>query len=367
MACDHVFPMLGLPTGTVTLLFSDVAGSTALVKQLGDRYGDVLAEHRELLRQAFDTHDGIEIDTQGDAFFVAFATARNAVASAIAAQRALAAHSWRDGIEVRVRIGLHTCEPHRSGESYVGLGVHRAARICTIAHGGQVLLSRSTAGIVDDDELPDLTIRDLGEHQLKDIERPERVFELVVDGLRRNFPPLRVIDQQPALSGTATVLMTDGRGVMSLSRELRPEAFGSYLSNYQRLVRGVLERMGGHEVGVIADQVVAAFPTSKQAALAAVAVQQAVADHEWPDGARPAVAAGIHSGEAGVGWLGPAAGRCWQLCEAAEGGQIFLSHAASGLLEDEDLGELLLRDLGERLTRQGGNPVHAYELVVPAR
>ena len=359
--------MRELPTGTVTLLFSDVDGSTALVKQLGERYGDVLAEHRELLRQAFDEHGGIVIDTQGDAFFVAFGTARNAVASAIALQRALAAYSWRDGIEVRVRIGLHTCEPHRSGESYVGLGVHRAARICTIAHGGQVLLSRSTAGIVDDDEVSYLTIRDLGEHQLKDIERPERVFELVVEGLRGDFPPLRVIEQQPSLSGTTTVLMTDGRGVMSLSRELRPEAFGSYLNDYQRLVRGVLERMGGREVDVLADQVVAAFPTSKQAALAAVAAQRAVADHEWPQGARPKIAAGIHSGEAGVGWLGPAARRCAQLCDAAEGGQIFLSTAASALLEDEDLGELLLRDLGEQLTRQSGDPVHAYELVVPTR
>ena len=230
-----------------------------------------------------------------------------------------------------------------------------------------MLLSRSTAGIVDDDEISYLTIRDLGEHRLKDIERPERLFELVVEGLRGDFPPLRVIDEQPRLSGTATVLMTDGRGVMSLSRELRPEAFGSYLNDYQQLVRGVLERMGGRELDVVGDQVVAAFPTAKEAALAAVAAQRAVADHEWPQGVRPTVGAGIHSGEAGVGWLGPAARRCAQLCDAAEGDQILLSHAASGLLEDEDLGELLLRDLGERITRQGGDPVHAYELVVPTR
>lgn len=357
--------MLELPTGTVTLLFSDVDSSTALVRRLGERYGDVLAEHRELLRQAFEKHGGIEIDTQGDAFFVVFGSARDAVASAIAAQRSLSTHSWHDGTEVRVRIGLHTCEPHRSAESYVGLGVHRAARICTIAHGGQVLLSRSTAGIVADDDAPYL-IRDLGEHHLKDIERPERLFELVVEGLRGDFPPLRMLDQQPPLSGTATVLMTDGRDVMSLSRELQPEVFGSFLNDYQRLVQGVLEEMGGQEVEVGADQVVGAFPTAKQAVLAAVAAQRAVADHGWPEGLKPpTVAAGLHSGEAGVGWIGPAARRCAQLCDAAEGGQIFLSQAVSGLLEDEDLGELLLRDLGERLTRRGGDPIHAFELVYP--
>lgn len=359
--------MLELPTGTVTLLFTDVDSSTALVRRLGERYGDVLAEHRELLRQAFEEHGGIEIDTQGDAFFVVFGSARDAVASAIAAQRSLSTHAWHEGTEVRVRIGLHTCEPHRSRESYVGLGVHRAARICTIGHGGQVLLSRSTAGIVDDDDAPYL-IRDLGEHRLKNIERPERLFELVVEGLRSDFPPLRMVDQQPPLSGTATVLMTDGRNVMSLSRELQPDVFGSFLNHYQRLVRGVLEEMGGQEVEVVADQVVAAFPTAKQAVLAAVAAQRAVADHEWPEGLRPpTVAAGLHSGQAGVGWIGPAARRCAQLCDAAEGGQILLSHAVSGLLEDEDLGELLLRDLGERLTRRRGDPIHTFELVVPTR
>src|SRR6266516_7177691 len=151
-----------LPTGTVTLLFSDVDRSTELVKRLGGRYGDVLAQHRELLRHAFTAHGGVEIDTQGDAFFVTFVHARDAVEAAVAAQSALAAHSWHDGVEVRVRIGLHTCEPHRSHGSYVGVGVHRAARICTIAHGGQVLLSRPTAEIIDDGEMSSISVRDLG-------------------------------------------------------------------------------------------------------------------------------------------------------------------------------------------------------------
>src|SRR5205823_5908519 len=211
-----------LPTGTVTLLFSDVDRSTELVKRLGERYGDVLAQHRDLLRHAFNAHQGVEIDTQGDAFFVTFVHARDAVAAAIAAQSALAAHPWHDDVEVRVRIGLHTCEPHRSHESYVGVGVHRAARICTIAHGGQVLLSRSTAGI-DDEDLPGVALRDLGEHRLKDFERPERVSQLVIEGLPSDFPALRSVDQQVALSGTVTIVLAEGRRMMRLYEELAAE------------------------------------------------------------------------------------------------------------------------------------------------
>jgi len=151
----------------------------------------VLAEHRRLLRGAFEVSGGSEVDTQGDAFFAVFASARAAVEAATTGQRALAANAWPDGVALRVRMGLHTCEPHRSGEGYVGLGVHRAARICTIAHGGQVLLSSATAGIVADDPVPGVGLRDLGEHRLKDLDRPERIAQLVIDGLATDFPALR--------------------------------------------------------------------------------------------------------------------------------------------------------------------------------
>ena len=163
----------GLPSGTVTLLFTDIEGSTRLLKQLRDGYGDLLAEHRLLLRSAFDEYGGREVDTQGDAFFVAFSRARDAVNAAVAGQRALASYPWPEGAEFRVRMGLHTGEPLVGGEGYHGLGVHRGARICAAGHGGQILLSNTTRELVEDDLPAGIELRSLGEQQLKDLDRPE--------------------------------------------------------------------------------------------------------------------------------------------------------------------------------------------------
>jgi class 3 adenylate cyclase len=351
---------------TVTFLFTDVECSTVLVKRLHERYADVLATHSDLLRAAFAAHGGVEFGTQGDALFVAFGHAREAVEGAVAAQRALAGHRWPDSARVSVRMGLHTGEPYVADNHYTGVAVHRAARICTIAHGGQVLLSRATAGIVDDHEISGVALRDLGDHQLKDIDRPERVFQLVADGLPSDFPPLRTIDQQLPLVGTVTIVLAEGRRMMRLSRELSPEHFGALLSDYKRLLAELFERIGGREVEVSFDTALAAFPTAKQAALAAVAAQRAVAAHTWPTGPRPAISVALHSGEAGIGWVGPAALRCSELCDTAEGEQIFMSQATASLLDDEDLGAMSIRDLGLRQTRRTRQAVHVYELVVPS-
>jgi YVTN family beta-propeller protein len=183
--------MVELPSGTVTFLFTDVEGSTRLLKQLRDEYGLVLAEHRRILRAAFSEHGGREMDTQGDAFFVVFARARDAVAAAVAAQRALEAHPWPAGAVCRVRMGLHTGEPSVGDEGYHGMGVHRGARICAAGHGGQILLSNTTRELTEDELPPGVALRDLGEQHLKDIDRPERLYQLVVDGLASEFPLLR--------------------------------------------------------------------------------------------------------------------------------------------------------------------------------
>ena len=171
-----------LPSGTVTFVFSDVEGSTALLKRLGERYDDVLSAHRRLMRERFTEHGGVEIDTQGDAFFFAFPRARDAVTAAVEAQRAHAEHDWPDGVDVRVRMGLHTGEPALGSEGYLGLDVVRAARLCTAGSGGHVLLSETTRALVGSSLPEGVSIFPLGERRLKDIDEPERVFELEIDG-----------------------------------------------------------------------------------------------------------------------------------------------------------------------------------------
>jgi alpha-glucoside transport system substrate-binding protein len=182
--------MVDLPTGTVTFLFTDIEGSTQLVRRLGVRYEDVLAEHQRILRSCFTAHRGREIDTQGDSFFVAFARAGDAIECAIDAQRALDAHEWPDGAHVRVRMGLHSGEPRASGERYVGFGVHRAARIGAVGHGGQILISNATRELVEDDLPAETRLLELGSYELKDLERPERLFQAEAPGLRHEFPPV---------------------------------------------------------------------------------------------------------------------------------------------------------------------------------
>jgi class 3 adenylate cyclase len=186
--------MSALPSGTVTFVFSDVEGSTGLLKCLGERYGDVITDHRRIVRETFGAHEGVEIDTQGDSFFYAFARARDAVAAAVDAQRAHADHAWPDGEQVRVRMGLHTGEPAVGAEGYLGVDVVRAARLAATGRGGSVLLSETTRALLGS-SLPDgVSVHALGERRLKDIDEPERIFELAIEGVEQLEP------QAPAVS-----------------------------------------------------------------------------------------------------------------------------------------------------------------------
>ena len=171
-------------------MFTDIEGSTRLATHLRDRYGEVLAAHQRVLREAF-AGTGQEIDTQGDSFFVAFARAKDAVAAAIAAQRSLADYSWPGDSDLKVRIGIHTADPEVGADRYVGVGVHRAARICAAAHGGQILVSNATRELTEDDLTDSVELRELGAFQLKDLERPEQIYQVASPGLPDDFPPLR--------------------------------------------------------------------------------------------------------------------------------------------------------------------------------
>ena len=187
------------PSGTVTFAFTDIEGSTGLLKQLGERYGEVLGEHRRIVRAAFAAAGGVEIDTQGDAFFFAFPRARDAVAAAVEVQRAHASASWPGGAAVRVRIGLHTGEPSVGEEGYLGLDVVRAARICTAGRGGSVLLSEATRALLGTSLPEGVAVFPLGERHLKGIDEPERVYELDIEGVDAGLP------EQPTTAAPASV------------------------------------------------------------------------------------------------------------------------------------------------------------------
>jgi class 3 adenylate cyclase len=189
--------MRDLPTGTVTLLFTDIERSTLLLQQLGERYAEMLATCRQLLRTAFLQWNGFEVDTQGDAFFVVFARASNAVSAVVDMQRALARHDWPSGAAEAMRIGLHTGEPTRTAEGYVGLDVHHAARIMSVGHGGQVLLSQTTRELVKHNLPDEVSLRDLGEHRLKDLQLPGHIYQLIIADLPADFPLLKTLDSRP--------------------------------------------------------------------------------------------------------------------------------------------------------------------------
>ena len=191
----EAMPLTTLPTGTVTLLFTDIEGSTRLLQQLGPAYGDVLDAHRRVLLGAIERRGGRVVDTQGDGTFAVFSRAADAVEAAHGAQQALAEYPWPDGVAVRVRMGLHTGEPTVAGGDYVGLDVHRAARLCAAGHGGQVLLSAATRALVDGTLPAGASLRDLGEHRLKDLQQPERITQLAMAGLPAEFPPLRTLER----------------------------------------------------------------------------------------------------------------------------------------------------------------------------
>lgn len=247
--------MAQLPHGTVTFAFTDIEGSTRLLKQLGDGYGETLSAHRRLVRDAFTAYDGVEIDTQGDAFFFAFTRARDAIAAAARVQRDHAAHEWPSGAAVRTRIGLHTGEPTIGEEGYLGLDVVRAARLCGVCEGGHVLLSETTRTLVGA-KLPDgVSVFPVGERHLKDMDEPERVYELEIEGVE--LPPptqtdeaaARAIPPPPAPAppvlaakdGRRRLSRRDRRAERERQREERRSQYEERAEEFaQRTVEGVL-------------------------------------------------------------------------------------------------------------------------------
>src|SRR5712691_5089099 len=238
--------------------------------------------------------EGSEVDTQGDSFFVVFPRATQAVAAAVAMQRALAAAAWPEGGAVRVRIGLHTGEPIRTAAGYTGLDVIRGARIRDAGHGGQVLLSKSTAALVEDALLDGLSLRDLGAYRLKNLPRPERIFQLIIPDLPANFPPLRSLDTRERAPGRVltTVLYVDVAGSMERLIALGDRRWLEVQAQYTALVRQELARHGGEEINVVGDEkILAVFDSAAAAIHCGCAIRDAVQRLGM------AVQVGIHAGE----------------------------------------------------------------------
>jgi predicted ATPase/class 3 adenylate cyclase len=215
--------MAEMPSGTVTFLFTDIEGSTRLLAALGDRYPALLDDHHRLLRSTFEAHDGYEVDNQGDGFFVAFASAQQAAQAAVEAQRTLAAHTWPDGVRPSVRMGLHTGEADTLDKTYVGMDVHRAARIAAAAHGGQIVLSDDTRTLIDAALPPAAALADLGHHRLKDLPAAEHLHQLTVEGLPAEFPPLRSLSGPGKLPSMPTGFVGRAGELAALQRALDQE------------------------------------------------------------------------------------------------------------------------------------------------
>ena len=212
---------VALPTGTVTFLFTDIEGSTKLLQSLGPDYPDLLTEHHRLLRGAVEGAGGVPVGSEGDSLFAAFDSPTAAVAAAVLAQRALAAARWPQDSTVRVRMGLHTGEGVVRDRTYIGIDVHRAARIAAAGHGGQILISEATRGLVEQSLPPGVELRDLGRHRLKDLAQPEHIYETVVAGLASEFPALRSLDAAPNnLPTQLTSFVGRGREVAEARRLL---------------------------------------------------------------------------------------------------------------------------------------------------
>ncbi len=196
-----------LPTGLVTMLFTDIEGSTLLLGRLGEYYSVALSAQRTIMRTAIREHRGVELGTEGDSFFVVFRSAADAVGCCVAAQYGLGRHEWPEGATVRVRMGLHAGQPARHEDNYIGMDVHRAARIAATAHGGQVVLSEAAWHLAEPEAPPGIGARDLGFHRLKDIEEPERILQLTGPGLAETFPPLKSLGAPTRLPASATPLV----------------------------------------------------------------------------------------------------------------------------------------------------------------
>jgi class 3 adenylate cyclase len=243
-------PEIATNEPAVTLLFTDIEGSTRLVRRLGRGYAAVLGEHRRLLRESVEGHGGRVVDSYGDGFFAAFQEPVAAVSAIASAQRALTTYSWPDGARVTVRAGVHMGEPVAVGDAYVGLDVHRVARICAAAHGGQVLLSQETAGRLRDQMPPGIKLRHLGEHTLRDLPQPEHLSQLLMPGLPTEFPAPKT-ESAPVLAPERSILVLAEEEDAAVSLVEVAETLSRSRVPHELIVTRLIEARAGPQAQVV--------------------------------------------------------------------------------------------------------------------
>ena len=359
--------MTELPSGTVTFLYADIAGWGRIVRAAGDAAVELIEEFERVVGGACEAAGGQVVDQIGDTLLAVFPRARDAVAAAADTQRRVASHEWPGGAELRVAVGLHTGEPSVGRRGYVGLALNRTVRIANLATAGQVLASHTTASIVADGLPPGVTADDLGELEVPDFDRPERVVQLVVEGVpaQRGIAEPRAAPQLPG--GTVTMLFSDIEGSTRLLRRLG-ERWGETRAEHRRLVRDAAAAAGGREVDNQGDAFFFVFARARDAVVAAANAQRALEAHPWPEGQALRVRMGIHTGEPTIGddgYLGLDVVRAARICAAGHGGQILVSATTRALLAGDALpAGLRVQDVGRHALKDLDDPEHVFQVVI---
>jgi class 3 adenylate cyclase len=356
--------MSDLPAGTVTLLYTDMSGSAGLMERLRDEFVVLTEEYEGLVREALDAAGGHEVELSDDSFLYVFRRAKDALAGAVAAQRALRGHTWPSDVEVSAAIGIHTGEPALSGRRYIGADVTRCALITEEAGPGQILFSDATRQLVEDDLPAGVALRDVGEHVLGPHRWRAHLYEAAVGdapGTARVGASARGL---PA--GTVTFLFSDIEGSTDLTRRLGDD-WPAVHAEHRRRLRSAFTEAGGREVDTQGDSFFFVFARARHALAAAANGQRSLLE-PWPEDVQVPVRMGVHTGEPALGeegYLGLDVVRGSRIAALARGGQVLVSETTRALVRGDDLGGLELRDLGERELKGIDEPERVFELVVP--
>jgi class 3 adenylate cyclase len=363
-------PLAKLPSGTVTILFSDIEGSTRHLSNLGKHFIELLFRQREILRQSTSNWDGYEVEVSGDSYYAVFERAGNAINCAVEVQKALCTNPWPEGVDVKLRIGIHTGEPWIVDGGYVGLDIHRTVLLASLAQGGQVLLSDSTALLVQD-ELPEGTsLLQRGPYKLIGIDRLLNIYQLNIEGLSVDFPELHDVGKNYRFGGlpggTITFLFSDIEGSTKLLHILKDE-YPEILDKHRELLRSAFTDRRGCEVDARAEELFFAFSKATDALDVAIDGQRKLFQFDWPEGIVVKSRMGLHTGEPWVrehGYVGLDVHKASRVANLGYGGQVLLAETTKTLVQSCMPPGISFKDLGKHLLKDFLEPEQITQLII---